>query len=388
MLSRAGSAASRRGQQQLLAAAAAAAPRPCRRASWKLFDNLIPEDDAATKEAKEREARIIRAKMQRSKFAEASAASKEKLFVATADVAPPTADRLFPALAPCTPLADGVGGGPAALPAAFAQYPVTLVSIAFQGMGQAQLPAWHEAFVARYAPGVLAAGAAGAAGAGAPRVGLLNVIFLEGYVWRLLTGLIRGGLRRSVQPPEVAAHSVIAVETSEKAADGSCARACVGPSPPSSARCAHRRGPRPPARPPLASHTWGARAPPRLPTPLQHFCDALGIHNRAMGHLFLVDAAGHVRWRCVAWACVGERGAVAGAGRPRQVGAAAATVPRDAPHTRRATTATSLSPPSQPCARLVPAPDDVGCARLPAVRTRARGPRPSSRRCATPPTCC
>ena len=151
-----------------------------RAASFKIFDNLIPEDDPATKEAKEREARIIRAKMQRSKFAEASAVGKEKLFVATADVAPPTADRLFPALAPSTPLVDG--GPPAALPAAFARYPVTLVSIAFQGMGQAQLPAWHEAFLARYAPGGLGAAAAptpaGAGAAGAPRVGLFNVIYL------------------------------------------------------------------------------------------------------------------------------------------------------------------------------------------------------------------
>ena len=213
-----------------------------RAASFKIFDNLIPEDDPATKEAKEREARIIRAKMQRSKFAEASAVGKEKLFVATADVAPPTADRLFPALAPSTPLVDG--GPPAALPAAFARYPVTLVSIAFQGMGQAQLPAWHEAFLARYAPGGLGAAAAptpaGAGAAGAPRVGLFNVIYLEGYVWRLLSGLIRGGLRRSMQPPEVAAHSEIAVETSEKAADVSC---CMRPVPltPRDARVRARR---------------------------------------------------------------------------------------------------------------------------------------------------
>jgi hypothetical protein len=54
---------------------------PARSFSVRLFDRLIPEDDEKTKEFKERERRVVKERMARSKFGEASAAKREKVGV-------------------------------------------------------------------------------------------------------------------------------------------------------------------------------------------------------------------------------------------------------------------------------------------------------------------
>jgi len=185
-----------------------------RLSSWKLFDRLIPEDDAATRAAKERESRVITSKLQRSKFAEMFAAQKEKLVVATSAVLPPAAAAVFPTTLAAQPLA--AGAPPLALPAAFAQQRVTLVAVAFQGMGQAQAQVWTEGFLARFRPQALAG--SGAAAAAPPAVGLLNVLYLDGWFWRVLSSVIRDSTRRSL-PPALVPHTAILTETSEKATD-------------------------------------------------------------------------------------------------------------------------------------------------------------------------
>ncbi len=50
-----------------------------RHKSSRFFDRLIPEDDPATKEFKERERRIIKEQMQRGKLADALKAKSEKV---------------------------------------------------------------------------------------------------------------------------------------------------------------------------------------------------------------------------------------------------------------------------------------------------------------------
>jgi hypothetical protein len=243
-------------------AATTAASAPARWLNFKLFDNIIPEDDPETKERKDRERRIVKQKMQRSKFADMFAAQKGKNLVATADVLPPAAERLFPALAMATPIADG-SAPPLPLPASFAQRPLTLVTLAFQAMGQEQLRPWQAAFMERFAPGALAApgadvsggddapaapasaappaarahpsaqptpaAAAAAAAAAHGRVGLLNIVYLEGWAWKALGPLVRGGMARAL-PPGLAPRSVMVLEPSEKATDVSAraAAAVVG----------------------------------------------------------------------------------------------------------------------------------------------------------------
>lgn len=181
---------------------------------------MIPEDDPATKEAKEKERRIIKEKMQRSKFAEMFAAQKEKKFIATADVSPPSPEALFPSIDGVELLSADEQGARLQPSSLFSQYPVTLVTVAFQAMGQAHLVPWHEAFLARFSSPGLPSGQAGGNGTGAcEQIGLLNVIYLEGWVWKALTPVIRGSMRRSIQPPSLVPHSGLVVETSEKTTD-------------------------------------------------------------------------------------------------------------------------------------------------------------------------
>lgn len=69
---------------------------------------------------------------------------------------------------------------------------------------------------------------------------------------------------------------------------------------------------------PVSRHALLSPCPiPSLPSPTllptQHFCDGLLIDNRVMGHLFLVDAGGHVRWRAQGLPAPGELDALAAA---------------------------------------------------------------------------
>lgn len=205
-------------------------PRPpSRPVSFKFLDNLIPEDDPATKEAKERESRIIRGKLQRSKFAELAEARKDKAGGATtAAVTPPSASPAFPTLAACEAL---LGGAPVPLPAAFACAPVTVVTVAFQALGQAHVAAWHAGLGMRQqqqqqhgqeggdgTPAPLPRLAAGLGG-GAGGVALLNLLVLEGWFWRAVAPVIRRSSAAALGAAGVAPHSALLFETSEKAMD-------------------------------------------------------------------------------------------------------------------------------------------------------------------------
>ena len=115
----------------------------------------------------------------------------------------------------------------------FAKSRATIVTIAFQGLGQAQLVPWHAALshASLESP--------------TPSYQITNVLFLQGWFWRLVRGIIAKSTANSLTPA-------------------------------------------------LALNTFSALQPSARET--DHFCDALQIHNRMMAHIFILDTNGAVRW--------------------------------------------------------------------------------------------
>jgi len=205
--------------------------------SMGFFDKLLDDEKLppALRERKAREARVLSEQFARSKFGDAAAAPRDKRFTATDSLLAPFPDSLFPDLpllsvgagAARTSLlskVEGGGGGGGA----------TLVTLAFQGRGQAQLPAWHGALLEARERGAAAG------------VALLNVLLLQGWFWRAAEGIVARSTARALHA-EVARDTHLSVHGSAMEVD--------------------------------------------------HIADRLKVHNRMMGWVFLVDGAGHVRWR-------------------------------------------------------------------------------------------
>ena len=225
-------------------------PPPPAPPAQTLWDRLLPDNDPKLKEYKEREARVIREQLTRSKFVEAArAGGRDKLFTAGPELLAP--EVLFPEASltsvrepPQAPL------GTAEL---FSGAHATVVTLAFQGSSQAQLVPWHNGLWEALAPGTggyaapPSAGARAHGGAVAP-LQLVNVLYLQGWVWQwqLVARAVASGTRAAL-PQEVVEATYLALQPSAREAD--------------------------------------------------HFCDRLRVHNRVMGHVLLVDRAGHVRWR-------------------------------------------------------------------------------------------
>lgn len=108
--------------------------------------------------------------------------------------------------------------GEVLLPFAFRPANATLVTLAFQGIGQTQLKQWHEPFLTQCAPAALWDGAAART---QPR--LLNLLYLEGWSFKMLKSLFLRTTRRSMHPPLVSM-SAIGFEANQKAADVRIAR--------------------------------------------------------------------------------------------------------------------------------------------------------------------
>jgi len=129
----------------------------------------------------------------------------------------------------------------------------TVVTLAFQGSSQAQLVPWHNALWEALSPdtgGYAARPSAGArahGGSVAP-IQLVNVLYLQGWFWkwRVAASAVALGTRRAL-PQEVMEATYLSLQPSAREAD--------------------------------------------------HFADRLKVHNRVMGHVLVVDRAGHVRWR-------------------------------------------------------------------------------------------
>lgn len=224
-----------------------AAPKPP-----SFWDRLLPADPAPLKEYKEREARVIREQLTRSKFVEAARASgRDKLYVSGPELLAPSQEELFPA----TELQSvrEPAPSPVGTPEVFSGAHATVVTLAYQGSSQAQLVPWHNALWEALSPGAggaaapPSAGARAHGGATAP-IQLVNILYLQGWLWQwgMVARAVAGGTRRAL-PQEVMEATYLALQPSAREAD--------------------------------------------------HFADKLRVHNRVMGHVLLVDRRGHVRWR-------------------------------------------------------------------------------------------
>jgi hypothetical protein len=215
------------------------------RSRW--FDRLIPEDDEKTKAFKQREREVILEGMRRSKFAQINAAATEKSPNTDGSLAHISVSSVFPSCE-LTPLVDGAGS--AALPPLFSSHASgTVVTLSFQALGQAQARKWHELLLSSRTssdPSVATA---------TRQVALLDVLYLEGWMFSALRGVFTSSARRAA-PPNVLNCSAIAFEPSAQKAD--------------------------------------------------HFCAQLGVRNRLMAHVFLVDVGGRVRWTANAEPTGGE----------------------------------------------------------------------------------
>lgn len=238
----------------LLSQSLRSAGRHPRARMFGVFDRWLPDEDAATKQAKATEDKLIRQNMQRSKFAEMFSAQKDKKFVATSAVDAPAADCAWPRVT-ATDLITGASydvhdrlQAPGA--------PLTFVTLAFQGAGQQQLPVWQSAFLEAFKPAPLYDAAP------LPRIRMLNLLYLSGLFFRAFSGVMVSSTQRALDPA-LHPYTAIAFEPSSKAAEV--------------------------------------------------FCHGARIHNRMMAHVMLVDSAGFVRWRAHGIPAPGEVSGLIGA---------------------------------------------------------------------------
>jgi len=232
------------------------APAPPATLFERLRAALLPPDPPELAAWKAREARLVRASFGRSRLADARAAgAARKPFVAPPAVVAPLAANAFPPVA-LTRLADGAPGDAAGV---FASAPATLVTLAYVAHGQAQLPPWTAAALPalRARPAFAARAGAGARAASGGDVQHLNILYLQGWFFRAVAPVVlRGAARAAGEGSHELAATGVAFEPSARAAD--------------------------------------------------HWADALRVDNRLMGHVFLVDAAGVVRWQAAGPPADGE----------------------------------------------------------------------------------
>jgi len=119
-----------------------------------------------------------------------------QLHVADGTIAAPQASPLFPTFYMHAVAESGQQQVVEELnPLAFAPRPVTLVTVAFQALGQRQLDPWHQAFEASCSPvPLLASGTA----AHPHQPALLNVVYLHGWLFKILKRLLLSSVHRGI----------------------------------------------------------------------------------------------------------------------------------------------------------------------------------------------
>lgn len=226
----------------------------------RILDKLLPELDPELKEFKERESRVIKDQIGRSKFTDALKAERKdkvrviyepeflillcnslftllQLFLATPALVPPQSQFLFPSFATYNFRTQSV----VPFPETFREAPVTILTMAYQAIGQGQLNEWHKTIFNAIQPLPV----------GFPQetnnpVRFMNVVYLQGWFWKLTESIIRNSSANAL-PPRLRDCSSLVVEKSQQAQD--------------------------------------------------HFCEKIAVHNRMMGYVYLIDSNGYIRWR-------------------------------------------------------------------------------------------
>ena len=105
------------------------------------------------------------------------------------------------------------------MPAACASHTATVVSVAFQAVGQLQLAPWHNAVLEAFPE----AAAARTTGRNASGVQLLNLVYLQGWFFKALSGMLTRTTQRALDP-RLQHCTGIVFEPSAKVADVSAPR--------------------------------------------------------------------------------------------------------------------------------------------------------------------
>lgn len=138
-----------------------------------------------------------------------------QLFVAPPEVMLAVPENAFPD----TPLQSVATSLALQIPGAFGEAPVTAVTIAFQNHGQQQLGAWHDAIRSSFGITPVAAAAA----VPSP-VRVLNIVFLQGWAFKLLSGVMTRATKTALAPDLVAASAMVfepSLQTTDVSSDPS-----------------------------------------------------------------------------------------------------------------------------------------------------------------------
>lgn len=200
---------------------------------WAKFTSIVPALTPEQEAEKSRKHRILVTRMRRSKIADAMRMESEKLWIADASLIPLAQTRPFPRMAVDSLYDDKSMTLPDAL-----RGKVTLVSLSFNGVGKQQVDKFARAFQQAFnlrAPGEGVAG-----------MNMIDIHYMDGMVYSMLRGPLANGLKTTTDP-DLAPFATVKFQ-------------------------------------PYVPHT-------------EDLLDELDVHNRAMGHVYITDTAGVIRWR-------------------------------------------------------------------------------------------
>ena len=239
-------------------------PSPSPSSILPSFFNRILPDDGLTKEQREfksRERKVIFDQLQRGKLSDAlkAGAGRDKLFLASNTIAESSTVYF-----PDTPLSvvsaqlDNSIQNDVTLSAIFSKSEATVVTIAFQALGQQMLQPWHSALFKEtnglsILPVQWSATTTTTTSTSSDKKGdkylnsiqFLNIIYLQGWFFKLFSSIMLTSIKRALDS-QTASSSAVTFEPSLQKMD--------------------------------------------------HFCEKLAIHNRMMGYIFIVNKDGKVVW--------------------------------------------------------------------------------------------
>ena len=246
-------------------------PSPSPSSILPSFFNRILPDDGLTKEQREfksRERKVIFDQLQRGKLSDAlkAGAGRDKLFLASNTIAESSTVYF-----PDTPLSavsaqlDNSIQNDITLSAIFGKSEATVVTIAFQALGQQMLQPWHSALFNKTSgisiiPVQWNSSSSSSSNPSNPSttsssdtkgdkylnsIQFLNIIYLQGWFFKIFSSIMLTSIKRALDS-QTASSSAVTFEPSLQKMD--------------------------------------------------HFCEKLAIHNRMMGYIFIVNKDGKVVW--------------------------------------------------------------------------------------------